>query len=201
MYGRLAAGTAITATTHHNADTTNVSVATTSCSTRRPNCGGPNSRYTRPNAGSTSSACNSLARNPEPTIANANTSQRVLPASSARVMPYAPSVSNSTRNASGLLKRNMSTATGVSAVIAAARSPAPGRNQRLTVAYTTATVATPSSACGTRMLHAFTPKMRAEISITQSEPGDLSTVMKFELSNDPKKNAFQLFVPAWTAAE
>jgi hypothetical protein len=28
----------------------------------------------------------------------------------------------------------------------------------------------------------------------------LSTVMKFEASNDPKKNAFQLLAPAWTAA-
>jgi len=34
----------------------------------------------------------------------------------------------------------------------------------------------------------------------QSEPGDLSTVMKFDESSDPKKNAFQLLVPAWTAA-
>jgi hypothetical protein len=29
----------------------------------------------------------------------------------------------------------------------------------------------------------------------------LSTVMKFAASDDPKKNAFQLRVPAWTAAE
>ena len=32
------------------------------------------------------------------------------------------------------------------------------------------------------------------------EPGGLSTVMKFDESIDPKKNAFQLLVPAWTAA-
>ena len=37
--------------------------------------------------------------------------------------------------------------------------------------------------------------------MTQSEAGDLSTVMKFDASNDPKKNAFQLVDPAWTAAE
>ena len=43
--------------------------------------------------------------------------------------------------------------------------------------------------------------MRAERSITQSEKGGLSTVMKLDESNDPKKNAFQLLVPAWTAAE
>jgi hypothetical protein len=35
--------------------------------------------------------------------------------------------------------------------------------------------------------------------MTQSAAGGLSTVMKFEASDDPKKNAFQLFVPAWTA--
>ena len=62
-------------------------------------------------------------------------------------------------------------------------------------------MATPSNAWGTRMLQELTPKMRAEISITHSDAGGLSTVMKFDESNDPKKNAFQLLVPAWTAAE
>ena len=42
---------------------------------------------------------------------------------------------------------------------------------------------------------------RAEISMTHSDAGGLSTVMKFAASDDPKKNAFQLFDPAWTAAE
>ena len=51
------------------------------------------------------------------------------------------------------------------------------------------------------MLQELTPKRRAERSITQSEAGGLSTVMKFEESNEPKKNAFQLFEPASTAAE
>jgi hypothetical protein len=36
--------------------------------------------------------------------------------------------------------------------------------------------------------------------MTQSEAGVLSTVMKFDASNEPKKNAFHDFVPAWTAA-
>ncbi len=43
--------------------------------------------------------------------------------------------------------------------------------------------------------------MRAESSITHSDAGVLSTVMKFEASNEPKKNAFQLVLPACTAAE
>ncbi len=36
--------------------------------------------------------------------------------------------------------------------------------------------------------------------MTQSEAGGLSTVMKFDESNEPKKNAFQLLLPACTAA-
>ena len=51
------------------------------------------------------------------------------------------------------------------------------------------------------MLQAFTPKTRAESSITHSDAGGLSTVMKFDASEEPKKNAFQLFEPACTAAE
>jgi hypothetical protein len=38
------------------------------------------------------------------------------------------------------------------------------------------------------------------MSMTHRKAGVLSTVMKFEESNEPKKNAFQLFVPACTAA-
>ena len=51
------------------------------------------------------------------------------------------------------------------------------------------------------MLQLLTPKMRADSSITHSEAGGLSTVMKLAESLEPKKNAFQLFVPACTAAE
>ena len=51
------------------------------------------------------------------------------------------------------------------------------------------------------MLHELRPKRRADNAIGQSDNGDLSTVTEFEASNDPKKNAFQLFVAACTAAE
>jgi len=37
--------------------------------------------------------------------------------------------------------------------------------------------------------------------MTHNDAGGLSTVMKLAPSNEPKKNAFQLVVPAWTAAE
>src|SRR2546429_3069703 len=51
-------------------------------------------------------------------------------------------------------------------------------------------------ACGTSTLHALTPNTRADSSITHSDAGVLSTVTKFDASVEPKKNAFQLFVPA-----
>ena len=56
-------------------------------------------------------------------------------------------------------------------------------------------------AWGTRIDQELTPKMRAEISIGHSESGDLSTVMRLAASELPKNIAFQLSVPAWTAAE
>jgi hypothetical protein len=37
--------------------------------------------------------------------------------------------------------------------------------------------------------------------MTQSDAGVLSTVMEFDASDDPKKNAFQLADPACAAAE
>ncbi len=51
------------------------------------------------------------------------------------------------------------------------------------------------------MLQAFTPKSLAEIPITHSERGGLSTVMKLAASEAPKNSAFQLTEPAWAAAE
>ena len=51
------------------------------------------------------------------------------------------------------------------------------------------------------MLHEESPKIRADSSMTHSEAGGLSTVMKLDESEEPKKNAFQLLVPACTAAE
>ncbi len=51
------------------------------------------------------------------------------------------------------------------------------------------------------MLQELSPNILAESSITHSDAGGLSTVMKFDESNEPKKNAFHDLVPAWTAAE
>ncbi len=117
-------------------------------------------------------------------------------------------VSRSASSASGLLNRNISAATGVVASTAPASSAPPaatrgpqGASERRTVACSTATVATPISAWGTRMLQEFTPNIRAARSIGHSASGVLSTVMKFDASEEPKKIAFQLCEPTWTAAE
>ncbi len=79
--------------------------------------------------------------------------------------------------------------------------PAAGENHRRTAAYRKPTAATPSTAWGTRMLHALTPKIRADSSMIHNAAGGLSTVMKLAASEEPKKKAFQLLVPACTAAE
>ena len=51
------------------------------------------------------------------------------------------------------------------------------------------------------MLHAFTPKMRALMTITHSEAGVLSTVMAFDASKEPNSIATQFWDPARAAAE
>ena len=61
-------------------------------------------------------------------------------------------------------------------------------------------MATAISTCGTRMLHDDRPNTRADSAITQSAAGGLSTVTTLPASNEPKKNASQLFVMDWTAA-
>ena len=50
------------------------------------------------------------------------------------------------------------------------------------------------------MLQELNPKMRPDSSIGHRNAAGLSTVMKFDESTEPNRNAFQLLVPAWTAA-
>jgi hypothetical protein len=110
-------------------------------------------------------------------------------------------MSTSTSSASGLLKRNINTATGVRASTAPAIRPAPGPATRLTAAYSNPTDATPISACGTRMLQLLSPKIRTDRPVIHSAAGVLSTVIAFAASDDPKNHAVQLSPPAWAAAE
>ena len=69
-----------------------------------------------------------LGEEREPTRVAASTSHLVLPASIARTVAYVAMVSSSTSSASGLSKRNISAATGVSATVAPAISAAAGEN-------------------------------------------------------------------------
>ncbi|MEH3077588.1 MAG: hypothetical protein PGN11_13120 [Quadrisphaera sp.] len=62
-------------------------------------------------------------------------------------------------------------------------------------------VATPMSACGTRIDHDESPKIRTDSAITHNDAGGLSTVIEFPPSELPNRNAFQLTDPACTAAE
>src|SRR3954452_12278402 len=103
--------------------------------------------------------------------------------------------------ASGLLNRNISAATGVRANSTPAPMPAQCPNHRFTVACSSHTAATPSRACGTSIDQELKPKTRPESSIGHSDSGGLSTVIALYESTEPKKNAFQLCVPACTAAE
>ncbi len=111
-------------------------------------------------------------------------------------------MSSSVSSASGLLKRNISTATGVRASTAPAISPAAAEPVvRRTVRASSHTDATPMSACGTRMLHEERPKSRTDSAIGQRASGVLSTVIELAASEDPKKNAFHDSEPACAAAE
>jgi hypothetical protein len=123
------------------------------------------------------------------------------PCSIERIVAHAPRVMSRTKRASGLLKRNMSTATGVRASTAPARRPAAAVLQRFTVAWTTPTVATPMRTSGRRIEKELNPKIRTDSAITQREAGGLSTVIELPASELPKRKAFHDWLPAWTAAE
>ena len=198
MYGRSPAGHSVTSSTHHPALTITAPAATARPS-KRVRCA-PAS-HASPNAGSTRNACIIFVRNPNPTHAPASTSHRMRPSSIARTVAYALAVSSSTSSASGLLNRNISTATGVSASTTPASSAAASPATRFTAAYSSHTVATPISACGTRMLHGCTPKIRADRPITHTDAGVLSTVIPPAASVAPNSSAFQLAAPACAAAE
>jgi hypothetical protein len=71
---------------------------------------------------------------------------------------------------------------------------------RRTAAYSSHTVATPASACGTSTDQLENPKTRANNPDTHSEAGGLSTVTTFPASSEPNSNACQLSVAAWVAA-
>ena len=126
MYGRSAAGHRSTVATHQPAATTRANPAATSWRTRRQNPVGAATRYASASAGTTISACPILVRNANPMSTPASSNHRVEAASIARTVAYPAATTSSTSSASGLLNRNISTATGVSAMAAPASSPALG---------------------------------------------------------------------------
>jgi hypothetical protein len=94
----------------------------------------------------------------------------------------------------------MRTATGVTATAAPASRPQAAEPvSRLTAACDRATVATPSSACGTSMLQLLKPNSRPLISMGHRKKAGLSTVIALPASSEPNSIAFQLVVPACTA--
>lgn len=73
-----------------------------------------------------------------------NTIHRVCPSCSARSSAHTAAMSRNTSSASGLLKRNINVATGVSASTAPAIKPAGGPKCFRTIRYSSATEATPN---------------------------------------------------------
>ena len=99
-----------------------------------------------------------------------------------------------------MFTRAIATVTGVIASAPAAMSPACGPMTRRTVAKRAPTAAIVQSACGSRIAKLEKPRTRAEMPMSHSESGGLSTVMKLPGSREPKNSAFQLSLPARAAA-
>ena len=200
MYGRESAGHRLTSATYQPADTTIARRRRASLPMRFHTPTGAATRNTSARPGTIRNACSIFVRNAKPMAQPANAIQRVLAVSVARTMQYAAATSSSTSNASGLLNRNISAATGVSASTAPAIRPAAGPLVRRTVAYSSATAPTPISACGSSIVKALNPKSLPDKPITHSAAGGLSTVMALPASSEPNSHAFQSCVPACTAA-
>ena len=175
--------------------------AANSCSTRVPSLGCPAIRYVKASGGTTSITWSCLVRKPNPTNIPVINSHLVFPDSTPRNIAQTAAIISSTSNASGLLNRNISAATGVSASTSPASNPAAAPNRRTTTARSNATEATPSSACGTSIAQVFRPNTRTDNDINHSDIGGLSTVIELAASEDPKKNAFHDTEPACIAAE
>ena len=105
--------------------------------------------------GTTASATNIFVSKPSPTATPASTIQRARPSSSARTANHTAATQHRTSSASGLLWREIATVIGVSASAAPATVPPSLPKRRRTRSYVSATLATPSSACGTSMLSAW----------------------------------------------
>ena len=104
-----------------------------------------------------------------------------------------PASAAGTSSASGLLKRNISAATGVSAIAAPASSPAAGPNRpadgQVEHARPSRRPSAPRAPGSTTRQAEEPHRQRHRATATA---GGLSTVMELPASEEPKKNAFQL---------
>ncbi len=107
------------------------------------------------------------------------------PSSSARTTNHSAATQHRMSSASGLLWREIATVIGVVASTRPATKPAARPNRRRTRSYTSATDATPISACGTRRLSEWKPKTLTNATWTQLASGGLSTVITPAWSNEP----------------
>jgi hypothetical protein len=102
---------------------------------------------------------------------------------------------------SDTLPRSSSTTAGeAGASTAAATSPAAGEDSRRTARYSTSTVSTPSTICGSTIAHVCTPNIRTDSACSQNAPGSSSSVIVCAGSNAPNANACQSPAIACTAA-
>ena len=173
--------TAATIATHQPAATSIASRrAARAGRSRRPSCGGPASRYTSPNAGQDEERLQHLGEEAEADERDRRArASGCCPSSSARGHRVRAGDEQQHEQRVGVVeaehqrrdRRQREHRAGdqrrAPARTSAARSRRARRPRRR-----------PSSACGTRMLHAFTPKMRAESSMTHSDAGVLSTVIE-----------------------
>ncbi len=195
------AGTSSTTATHHPAETPSAALAASPPSSRRRRGVSAQTSQTSPSAGSTRKTCNVLVRKPNPVNTPASSIHRIEPASVARSVAHTARAMSRVSRASGLLKRNISTATGVRAMTSPPSRAAPWPNRRRTVAWTTATVPTPMRTWGSRMANELRPNSRTDRAMTHRAAGGLSTVIALLASKLPQKNADHESAPACTAAE
>ena len=124
----------------------------------------------------------------------------MAPVSSADHSAQAAMTKKRVMTASGSLLRKIAVTMGVKPRAPAASTAARSPVHRRTRWNVTSTATTPARAMGASMVTLEKPKIRPEISMTHREAGGLSTVMNEDGSSEPKKKAFQLSVPLFTAA-
>ena len=165
---------------------------TRTCHTLRHHPVGPASRCTTARTGRIKKASSILVMKPEPTRFPARTATGLCAARAPARWRRSPRCEQRQQGVRGLA--DVIAATGVRATTRPPRTAASALNQR----GSTGRRGRPWPRLeGLRRRHAprVRPKLRAEISIGHEKAGGLSIVMKLDKSEEPKKNAFQLWCP------